>query len=168
MAPLTLRPLEPQNPQTTFLIDFQCLTLYPSLTPRERHPPSSSYFPLMIWFQNAPLLIAYFQFHLHKRALFNKERHLTLDNTLLSLFFVHTVSYFIRCIFFSDTPSTERKPLWIFSNLNLTFLRMLNKDKKYMFRLDKVLLVNVSLPSLEIYYLFHIESLLWNPSSTPS
>ena len=61
-------------------------------------------------------------------------------------------------------PSPQRKSLRIFSILNLTFLGMLNRDIRYMSRLDKVLQVKVSLPPFEIYCLFQNACLLRNLS----
>ena len=56
------------------------------------------------------------------------------------------------------------KSLWIFSTLNLIFLKKLNKDIKYMSRPDNLLLINISLPPLDIYTLSFS---LWQPFAKP-
>ena len=75
LSPTTKEKKKPKKMFCSFLMDFQSLTPYLTLTSPKHHPPSSfPYLPLINCVQKAPLLVAYHQLHLHKSSLFNRDK----------------------------------------------------------------------------------------------
>jgi len=61
----------------------------------------------------------------------------------------HTFSQATKRYLKHPFEDPQRKFIWILSNLAATALGIVNRDKKYVGRLERVLFSNVSLPPLD-------------------
>ena len=109
-------------------------------------------------------LFSCFHNHLLNKALFRISNFLIpKPPNFLSM---HTVFQPSRCNFLPSTSTSPKRSLCNFSNLVLTFLRILKRGMKHLGGLERMLLMWLHLPLLDKYCLIHEANLRLDLFST--